>query len=303
MSSPVLNEYSTYLQAEKGMAETTRNSYLKAARDCTALIRQRPLDFFLSPGWDWPALDKRALEIYLKHLREGRGWKPTSVRHQASALRAFFAFLQSRGYIERNPLRSLHPPGREEAGPLPEGEERAVRELFAVPGETLEQARLLAVLELIYGGCLKPSLVYGLTGLRVLVRAGVARVTAGRESQEVPLSSAGLERLAVYLQQRARVVGKRRGAPFWVGRGGRALTAPRLARGVKQAMEAAGLAGGGRELRQLSARHFRERGADVRSLKQLLGAKHLGTLDRYGSPDFQTIAAQFRRYHPRREGG
>lgn len=299
MSSPVLNQYSIYLQAEKGMADTSRASYLKAARDCIALLRDHPRDYFLAEDWDWHDVDKRALEIYLLQLREVKGWKPASVRHQASALRAFFAFLQARGHIARNPLRSFHPYSREEAGPLPEGEEQAVRKLFSGAADNLDGARLLAVLELIYGGGLRPSLVYGMSGLQVLKRLGLARITAGESSLDVPLSQAGLERLSNYRKMRRAVVGAGGQGPFWVDRRGRPASPARLARAVARAMEAAQLSGGGRVLRQLSARHFRERGGDMRSLKQLLRVKRLGNLDRYGSPDYQTIAAQFRRYHPR----
>ena len=306
MSSTVLNEYSEYLQAEKGMSPSTCRSYLKAAQGCLALLRARPVDFLLQSDWDWPELDKRALEMYFRHLREGRGWKLSSVRQQASAIRCLFHFLLEKGHIERNPLKSYYPPGVTEPRVLPEGEEEAVRSLFDQPAANLRSARLLAALEVIYGCGLRPSAAYGIRSLKLRRAAGMAQIESGEITLEVPLSPAGMERLEAYQQRRAMVFkGSRlkgsRLRPFWVDDRGGAVSHARLARAVKQAMEAAGLSGGGRILRQLGARHFRERGGDVRSLKRFLGAKRLGTLDVYGSPDFNDISAQFRRFHPRQQ--
>ncbi len=121
LSESVLSEYGSYLQAEIGMADATRDGYLKAAANCIALLWSRPEDFLLPSGWQWAELDKRAIEIYLNHLRDGRGWRPASVRYQASALRAFFTFLQSRGHIAANPIRHLFPRAPGPPAPPPEG--------------------------------------------------------------------------------------------------------------------------------------------------------------------------------------
>lgn len=299
VSKIVLNEYSEYLQAEKGMSEATRRSYLRAAQDCLTLLRGRPADFLLPGDWDWTQLDKRALEIYFRHLEEGRGWKLSSVRQRASAIRSLFRFLLERGHIRRNPLESFYPPGEREPRIMPEGEESAVRALFASPAKSLGAARLLASLELIYGGGLRPSAAYGVRSLKLRGATGMARIASGENTLDVPFSPAGAARLEAYLQMRDTLLKGRRPRPFWVdGRGG-PVGAGKLARAVKQAMEGVGLDGGGRVLRQLGARHFRERGGDVRSLQQFLGAKRLGTLDVYGSPGFREIAAQFKRFHPR----
>jgi site-specific recombinase XerD len=74
-------------------------------------------------------------------------------------------------------------------------------------------------------------------------------------------------------------------------------------------MVRAGLQGGAATLRQLAARHFRARGADVRSLQRFLGARRLGGLERYSprargreAETLRRVAEALRRVHPRREG-
>jgi len=293
----VFNEYSAYLQAEKGLAAATRRGYLKAAQRLLETAQRRPQGLLLPADWEWRHLDKRALEIYLNALRDTRGWKPASVSQQATALRAFFHCLQVKGHVARNPLRGLGPrlPPRHPAHP--EGEVAAVRALFQGRPETLAEARTQLVLELLYGGGLRPAQAYRVQALQL--RPDAVRLRLGEEELELPLSTEGLARARAYLAARRAVVGRRAEAPFWVDGGGRACSAAQLGRAVRQAMERAGLPGTPATLRLLAARHFSEQGGDVRSVQRLLRAKRLGTLDRYRPMEFRDVSEQLRRFHPR----
>jgi integrase/recombinase XerD len=301
MPTTIVSEYDGYLQAEKGMAEPTRRGYLAAAESLLAVARAHPRRLHLPAGWGLEHLDKRALEIYLNHLREERGWALSTVAQQAGALRAFFGFLQRRGYVERNPARHLLPklPPRDETPPA--GEVEAVRELFARAPGRLAEAREHLLLELCYGAALRPAAIWRIRSLRVLARAGLLRIVSGQETVELPVSREGLERARRYLDWRKRAAAGRRGLPFWMDERGRPCSPSRLGRQIKLAMERVGLEGGPRVLRQLAARHFAERGADTRSVQRLLHAKRLGSLDRYAPPDFQSVLRQFRRIHPRQQ--
>lgn len=303
MPDHIVSEYVSYLQAEKGMAEPTCRGYRAAVDSLLAVAKAHPRRLYLPRNWTVADLDKRALEIYLNHLREERGWAASTVALQASALRSFFTFLQGRGHVERNPARYLLPrlPLRDETPP--EGEEAVVRALFAGSeagrGGRLTGARELLLLELCYGAALRPAVIWRIQSLRALGRSGQVRVTTPNETLDVPLAPAGLERVRQYLALRKQSIGSRRRAAFWVDERGQPCTPSRLNRQIKRAMERAGLSGGATVLRQLAARHFAERGGDTRSVQRLLHAKRLGSLDRYAPPDFQSVLRQFRSIHPR----
>ena len=299
MLMTIVSEYSGYLQVEKGMAEPTRRGYLAAVNSLLAVARAHPRRLHLPADWGVQHLDKRALEIYLNHLREERGWAQSTIALQTSALRSFFDFLQRRGYVERNPARRLLPklPPRDETPPL--GEEETVRALFSPPGDRIDGAREQLLLELCYGAALRPAVIYRIRTVRVLGRSGLLRVVTAQEQLDAPLAPAGLERARRYLSLRRAAIGGRRSAAFWVDGRGQPCSPARLARQVKRALQRAGLAGGPTLLRQLAARHFAERGGDMRSVQRLLHAKRLGSLDRYAPPDFQTVLREFKRIHPR----
>lgn len=335
--SVIISDYTGFLQAEKRMAAATLQSYRTAAEGFLSVCARHWKRLHLPEEWTLSDLDKRAVEIYLNHLREERGWKPASLAQQASALRSLFGYLELQGYLERNPARHVLPkvPPREEV--LPQGGEDAVRRLFDAAGSTLAELRLLLLLELFYGGALRGNQVYPIRSLRINRRAGVLKAVIsqgrtglsgrgtggkgrtgssgpgidsqrrtglsglgiGSEPLEIPLAPQGLERARAYLEARKAIVKGRRKAPFWINARGTPRTPARLSRDVRQAMEKAGLEGGPLQLRQLSARHFMERGGDTRSLQRLLGAKRLGSLDRYAPPDYQSVLRQFRQAHPR----
>lgn len=316
MLKKILNDYSEYLQAEKLKAATTRRNYIRTVRQFLKVCGEHPKGLYLPVNWKWDDIDKRAVEIYLNHLRVERGWSPATMTQQASALRAFFGFLEAKGHIRRNPARSLKPKAPP-LGPPPEGDEETVRALFETPARNLDEARLVLLMELFYGAAMRSGQVYAIQWMRTNKRKSVCTFAVIQEEEapeggplliehQVVLSADGLERARHYLDLRGslpkprRAQGKR--APFWVNSQGLALPNAVMSREVKAALEQVGLDGGPSLLRQLAARHFRERGADSRSVRNLLGAKRLGRLDRFGPPETRKLLEQFRSAHPRHGG-
>jgi len=309
MLKKILNEYSEFMQAEKPKTASTRRNYLRGVRLFLKVSAEHPKGLYLPAEWNWEDVDKRALEIYLNHLRVERGWAPATLSQQASILRHFFSFLEQGGRISRNPARSLLPKAPPPGGPPPPGDEGVVQTLFEAPSHTLGDARLLLLMELFYGAALRSGQVYGIRWMRTNRRKGQCTFALNSEKtgaegeleeRSVFLSQPGLERVKTYLDHRRKVARGRR-APFWVDEHGRAMANLVMSREVKKALEGVGLDGGPSLLRQLAARHFRERGADSRSVRKLLGAKRLGRLERFGAPETRRLLEQFRAAHPRHE--
>jgi len=302
----IVSEYAAHLQAEKAIAKGTRERYVALARGLLALCAQRPDALFLPPDWGLAQLDRRVVETYLNTLKGERGWKPVSMAYYITALSAFFRFLRSRNHVAVNPCARLRPRLDGTFSDPPADEAQAVLRLFETPGDTLERARVALLAELLYGAGLRPSQAYGVRSLQVGA-GGRVRILSGPEWQELALSAAGTARAERYLALREREIAANlepgqtaEGVAFWIDRRGRACSPARLARHVSRAMRAAGLAGGPASLRVLSARHFGQAGADIRSVQRLLGARRLGHLDRFQPPaDLKQLIGRFRRAHPR----
>ena len=321
----IVSEYATHLQAERAVAAGTRQRYVALARGLLAFCASEGDALFLPPDWGFADLDRRVVETFLNTLQAERGWKPMSMAYTITALSAFFRFLESRHHIGANPCARMRPrlDGTFRAPPADEAE--AVLRMIEAPGDTLERARLALLVELLYGAGLRPGQAYAVRALVVEAPQGRVRIRLGEAWQELALSPGGLARAERYLALRAEVLAARGadsgaarepwvpGEPepdgdgragenvaFWLDRRGRACAPARLARHVSKAMRATGLSGGPASLRVLAARHFGQRGADIRSVQHLLGARRLGQLDRLQpSTNLKRLMAQFRRAHPR----
>ena len=303
----IVNEYASHLQVEKGLAKASRERYAGLARSLLAFCSQDPSALYLPADWTFHHLDRRVVETYLNTLKDERGWKPMSTAYYITVLSAFFRFLKSRNHIDVNPCSNLRPrlDGTFEAPP--EGDAEAVLTMFSKPAATLEAARCMLLLELMYGAGLRPTQAYGIDAMTADAARGKVVISIQGTGQELALSPEGIARAERYCMLRSAVLAGLAGmdkalpaAAFWIDRRGRPCSAARMARQVSKAMRAAGLAGGPSSLRVLAARHFAQRGGDIRSMQQLLGARRLGQLDRFQpSSDLKELMERFRRAHPR----
>ena len=304
--SEILPAYATHLAGVRGYSEGTCKAYLAAARELLEVLQSRPHALLLAPDTGLASVDKRALEIHLNHLRDARAWRPATLAAHLRALRALFDWLVRSGRVPADPTRGLRIGAERRTSSLPEGDEGRIRALFALAGAGLAGAQLGLLLELIYGGGMKPVQAYALRGLRCDPVQGMVHALSAEGERALPLAPEGIARAEAYLARRQDTVAALEdageSAPFWIRAQGRGLGAAALGKQVRAAMARAGLAGGAADLRRLAARHFRARGADLRSLQRFLGARRLGGLERYGHTDFRGVAEQLRRLHPRRDG-
>jgi len=300
--SGILSDYATHLHERRGLGASAASAYLKAARELIEAVQAIPTALLLPPQAGLESVDKRALEIYLRYLESSRGWRRTTLATHLGALRAFFDFLASAGHVPRNPARGLQISVDKRVPPIPDGEEIRVRALLAGGPRGLTGSRVRLLAELIYGAGLRPSRVYSLRDLRVGAKRDAVMACWDGGETELTLSRDGLKRAQAYLEARDRLwreLGGGTNPPFWVGGRGRPLSGAALARQLRDAMKRAGLEGGPAALRKIAARHFRQRGADLRSLQKFLGARRLGGLERYQPPDWRAVASAFRKFHPR----
>jgi len=302
----ILEDYEAYLQAEKQMAAPSIHQYVQAVRRFLGLARARPEALLLPPKWDWPQMDRRALEIHLNHLRE-QGFKPISVPLHIAALRNFFAWLHQQGFIRKSPARNLSSNYKVQTPAAPQGEAQTVAQMLmeAAPHRRpLAQSRIRLVLATLYGSMLPPRKVFHIQGL-TQTQDQCALILADGDEKSFTVGETWGRLIDAYTTARSATLealglptppGEH---PFWVDETGKAVSPERLGRHVRQEMTAAGLSGGATALAKLGGVHFRQNGGDVRSLQQLMGYKRLGSLDGMPKPAFKALQAQFNQFHPR----
>ncbi len=232
--------------------------------------------------------DTALIRDYLGRLARA-GFSPRTSARRLSALRQFFAFLAAEKWRADDPAAPVNSPRR--GRPLPKvlSEDEVAALLAAARAKTGAQgARMVAALELLYATGLRVSELVGLP-VGAVARDGSHVTVRGKGGKEriVPLGDAARDALAAYAPHRARFFPRGATAsPFlFASRAGTGhLTRAQFARALKALALEAGLDPAKvspHVLRHAFASHLLARGADLRSVQQMLGHADIATTQIY----------------------
>lgn len=283
-----------YLGGVRGRARLT----LRAYRDILREARQ----FF---GKDWTVVTQDDARSLLYDLSR-RGYARAHVRQHLSALRSFYRFLSKEGAIGANPMPGLSLPKLERRLPrfltieqvecLLEAPLRMPRRKQAPAWTALRDA---ALLETAYGAGLRVSELAGLDAEDWDGEMGTFRVRGkGGRTRLCPVGEPAAKAIARYIEASGHP-GK--GALFLnKARRGR-LTVAAIGQLLKKYLAFSGLDAKitPHKLRHSFATHLLERGADLRSVQELLGHASLSTTQVYTHVTLERLKRIHGEAHPR----
>jgi len=290
-----LDLFISYLVVEKGLSANTQEAY---SRDLS-----RYLDFLERRGRHAPE-DVHPADIadFLGTLKE-RGISPRSRARCLSAVRMFHRFLMVENYASANPSsiieapRSLHK--------LPEFLTfQEVEALFAACcGETGEDLRDLAMLELLYATGLRVSELVNLKLREVNLEAGyLMTVGKGNKERLVPIGESACQRVVDYLARVRCRQDRSAGSLFlFLSRLGAVMSRQAFWSIVKKRSLMAGIHKNisPHTLRHSFATHLLENGADLRSVQIMLGHADLSTTQIYTHVTRERLKRLHEQIHPR----
>jgi integrase/recombinase XerC len=246
------------------------------------------------------ALQPTDLRAFLSR-RRAEGLGNSSAARELSAVRGFLAFAAAE-LGEEASLPRIRGPKRPRSVPRP----IAPDEVVALAGEVGEEAaeewiaaRDYAVLVLLYGSGLRIAEALGLTGA-ALPLGEVLTVTGKRaKTRMVPLLPPVRQAIERYLSLSPYPTG--RDAPLFKGARGGPLNGEMIRRVVRRARVQLGLSDRTtpHALRHSFATHLLGRGADLRSLQELLGHASLSSTQIYTAVDAAHLLDVYRNAHPR----
>jgi integrase/recombinase XerC len=249
-----------------------------------------------------------------------RGVSRASAARKLAALRTFGRYLRREGLIGQDPGALVSSPKREEKLPAHLGIDEMTA-LLETPDTSVPLGRRdRAVLELFYASGLRLSELVGLDLEDVNVGSRLVRVLGkGGRERILPFNGSTADALRPYLRDRQALAepaaavmpgrasaGRRRPVrqPLFVNyRGGRLSTrsVDRLVRKYVAACSARfGISP--HALRHSFATHLLERGADLRTIQELLGHVRLSTTQRYTHVNAGQLLQSYRKAHPRALG-
>ena len=286
-ASHALAGYLRRLDAERGLSRHTVDGY---ERDLKQF-----LDFCDRSGvGSLDEVDRRHVRRFLGQLTT-RQYAKRSIARKTSAIRAFCADAARRAVISANPAEGIGQPKRPMTLPRPVPANSLGALLDGMTGTEPHELRDRAILEMLYGTGLRVSELAALevtdvTGVELLKVRG-----KGNRDRIVPLG--GQARLAIdaYLASgRPHMASADAGNALWIGVRGAAMDTRAIRRVVQRRVGTFPHA-----LRHSFATHLLERGADLRTVQELLGHIELGTTQLYTAVTREHLKATYERTHPR----
>ncbi len=291
-----LSDYSSYLFLERNLSENTIGSYQTDIKTF--------LEYLIECGIaDLNVVTHKEMVGFFKLLTK-IGLNERSVARYFSALKGFFSFLISAGYIEKNPSDSLTAPkiSRKLPEVLSVDEVNAILEQPDV-GDVLG-LRDKAVLELFYACGLRVSEVINLRLTGLYLDDGIIRVTGkGNKERIVPIGDSAVHWIQEYLKNSRIVLAKSiksenilflnvRGTKFSrMGLWKMVHQYSVMAQVTKQIHP--------HTFRHTFATHLLEGGADLRAVQEMLGHSDISTTQIYTHIDRDYIKQEHRDHHPR----
>lgn len=280
-----------FLAAEKNASPHTVKNYRIDLREFSLFLKEKDCR-------EVTYLDIRSFLAYLK----GRTYSRSSISRKLACLRSFFKYLARENLLETNPAAGIQTPKREKRLPQFLNPEEVIRLLEAPAKNTWEEKRDKAILETLYSSGLRVSELVGLNQEDVDVFGGLVRVRGkGKKERIVPLGQMALKALQSYVEHKpSRDHRNALKAPLYLNRSGGRLSDRSIRRMILKYTRRIAL---NKEvsphtLRHSFATHMLDRGADLRSVQELLGHENLSTTQIYTHVTTKRLKEAYDAAHP-----
>ncbi len=290
-----IEEFIHYLAIERGMSKHTIAAYETDLGSFVDFLETKSIR-------DWNGVDRRVMIEYLQAER-GKGYKTSSVARHLSSIRSFFSYLKQEGKVVNEPSDWLDNPKPERRLPkVVSGEE--IERLLAAPD--LSQTigiRDKAMLELMYATGIRVSELASLDVGNLNVHSRFLRCMGkGAKERIVPVGSYAMKALNLYLTQtRPEMVNDASETALFVNRLGTRISRQGVWKLIKKYAQIAGIRAplSPHTLRHSFATHLLEKGADLRSVQEMLGHADIGTTEIYTHVTKTHLQTSYQKSHPR----
>ncbi len=283
-------KFINYLKIEKNYSSYTITSYNKDLKE---------LEFFLESNYK--NLDVREIDYFILRkfiiFLNTKKINKKSIARKISTLKSFFKFLVREEIIKSSPAASLLYPRQEKKLPVFLTEKEVVSLLESIKGEGFLQLRDKAILEFLYSTGARVSEMVNLRKEDVDLIGGMAKVMGkGRRERILPLGEPAIKAINDYLKKR-----KDKSEFLFVNYRGRKLSDRGVRLIIEKYIKKLSLNTGisPHTLRHTFATHLLNRGADLRSVQELLGHKSISTTQVYLHLSIENLKNIYEKTHPR----
>ena len=290
-----IDKFLNYLSIEKNYSPHTITNYK---------IDLQEFESFLNPpetksqkaSVDIKEIDYFLLRKFLSFLNE-KNFNKKTLSRKISTLKSFFKFMVREGEIKNNPASSLIYPRLDKNLPKFLTEEEAKKILEIPKGDDILSLRDKAILEFLYSTGARVSEMVSLKIDDLDLISGVVKVMGkGRKERLLPMGEPAIVSIKNYLDKRLD------SNPFFlINKRGGSLTDRGVRMIIDRCMRKAAftLKISPHTFRHSFATHLLNRGADLRSVQELLGHSSIATTQIYTHLTIDSLKKVYEKAHPR----
>ena len=282
----LIERFVRYLEIEKNYSPHTVLNYRLDLDDFIKFLGDAPIE----------SVEYLFLRKYLAILKEKKLGSRSMARH-LSALRSFFKFLTREGFLKTNPILSVSSPKLDKHLPQFLTEEEVFRLIeSSVPKDEMG-LRDRAILETFYSTGMRISELVSLSQDDLDFIGGVVKLKGkGKKERIAPIGDKAISSLRDYLEKR-----KRQASAVFLNKRGTRITDRGVRNIVGKYLKASGMKKGvsPHTLRHSFATHLLNRGADLRTVQELLGHANLSTTQIYTHLTTEKLKNVYDKAHPR----
>ena len=285
-----VDRFLQFLEAEKNASPHTIKNY-----------RSDLIEFFRFLGKaSLNEINYLSIRRFLAYLKEKEFLRST-VSRKLACLKSFFKYLTREHLLNANPASGIATPKRERRLPSFLETQEVEHLLESTQGDKWEIKRDRAILEILYSSGIRVSELVGLNEEDMDLLSNLLKVRGkGKKERIVPIGSCATQATKAYLDA-LPAHAESRLQPLLLNRQKTRLTDRSVRRIILKCAKRAAIKKeiSPHTLRHTFATHLLDRGADLRSVQELLGHAHLSTTQIYTHVSAKRLKEAYDQAHPR----
>ena len=294
-----INDFLTYMSSVRSYSNNTIDAYRRDLEQFYAFS----CEYFNKDEVSLPDVDKVTLRHFLGMLTEAK-YTARSAARKLAALKSFFKYCLRRNWIEKNPAYSIKSPKIPRTLPTVLSKEQARRLFLGMDVHDFITARDAAMLELFYASGIRLSELVNLRVRDIQFRNKLISVLGkGNKQRLLPLGGMSQKAIKVYLHYYEQEFEKPgNNDPLFVSRTGINISVRNVRLRVEKYLKE--VSDGAKKnsphvLRHSFATHLLDEGADLESVRMMLGHESLSTTQIYTHVKMERLKEAYAKAHPR----
>jgi len=310
------SSFLSYLKNERLCSENTIKSYDNDLKNfveyCCSFLQHKNFHIDL--------VDNKVIKSFIAKEKE-KGFKVRTINRKISSVKSFFSYLYNFEIVKDNPAEYIRSQKEDKRLPFYFREDQ-ILELMKKPlnmnikdkrynnhnkvkkyiTNELEGFRDQAILELFYSTGLRLSELLGLNICDINEEKQSVKVLGkGNKERIVMIGKVALNSINCYLNKQGKSLRSNFDDPLFVNNKGDRLSKRTLQTRIKRYLDETTKNGSVHTLRHTFATHLMERGADILTVKELLGHTSLSTTQIYTQLNPEIIKKVYQEKHPHGE--